>query len=87
MVWSNGGDRSVKFDHDSFDVLAEYPLDEDKLVADVTAGEAIARLDTLEGRPLLDLGMELAMTYLLGLGGVCYDHRTRKRSGDRGRLN
>jgi len=72
VVWSNGRENIVKLDHETFDVLAVFPIPgvAPTPVADMDA--AIAELDTLEGQARQQLAIQLAARYLAGLAGVYY---------------
>jgi hypothetical protein len=72
VIWSNGGDRIVKLDADTLDVLAELPLPGVELQGEAAADQAVATLDGLHGRALADAGVQLAAQYLRGLAGVYY---------------
>ena len=81
VIWSNGADRIAKLDHDTFEVLAELPLDPDDYPA-ATDTQIDAALDELD-RLTCDAGidsqdcialqahaLDLAIKYLTGIDGV-----------------
>ncbi|MBW2161808.1 MAG: hypothetical protein JRH14_17890 [Deltaproteobacteria bacterium] len=81
VVWTNGADRIAKLSHDTFEVLAEYPLDPDNFPAatDEQIDAAIDALDSnncnegIESQSCMDLiaqASALASRYLTGLSGV-----------------
>ena len=49
VLWSNGGDRVVKVDHDTFAVLATYPLSGSRRYSPEDADAAIAELNRRRG--------------------------------------
>jgi len=71
VIWSNGRDRISKIDYETFEVLAELPLEEPLQTAAEADGE-IETLDTLEGRPLADAAIAMAARYQAGLAGAYY---------------
>jgi hypothetical protein len=81
VLWSNGADRIAKLDHDTFEVLAELPLDPDDFPAatDAAIDAAIEALDSNncnEGiesescQALITQATVLAAQYLQGISGV-----------------
>jgi len=81
VLWSNGADRIVKLDHDTFEVLAELPLDPDDFPAATdeeidAAIEALDSNDCDEGigsescQTLINQSTVLAAQYLQGISGV-----------------
>jgi len=70
VIWSNGGDRIVKLDHDTFEVLATYELPGKKVWTNAEAEEAISKLETLEQKERLSFALQLAASTLRGLAGV-----------------
>ncbi len=81
VLWSNGADRIAKLDHDTFEVLAELPLDSDDFPAATdeqidVAIEALDSNDCNEGiesescQALITQATVLAAQYLQGLSGV-----------------
>ncbi len=72
VIWSNGGDRISKLDHDTLEVIDELPIPgRDLLTAEQADGD-IAELDRLEGSELADAGIALAARDLAGFAGVYY---------------
>lgn len=72
VIWSNGGDRISKLDHDTLDVLAELPIPGRTLQSAEQADADLARLDSLSGVELAAEAVTLATQYLVGLAGVYY---------------
>lgn len=72
VIWSNGGDRISKLDHDTLEVLAELPLTDGPLMTAAEAEAEIAVLDELTGADLVDAGLGMAVRYLIGLAGIYY---------------
>lgn len=72
VIWSNGGDRISKLDHDTLEVLAELPLTDEALMTPAEAEAEIAVLDGLTGTDLADAGLGMAVRYLVGLAGIYY---------------
>ena len=70
VLWSNGGDRIVKLDHDTFEVLATYELPGKKIWSTEEGEEAVMKLETLEGQERMSYAMQLAAQTLMGLAGV-----------------
>ena len=70
VIWSNGGDRIAKLDHDTFEVLAIYELPGKKVWTNAEAEEAISKLETLEQKERLSFALQLAASTLRGLAGV-----------------
>ena len=81
VLWSNGADRIAKLDHDTFEVLAELPLDPDDFPAatDEQIDQAIealdsnncgAGIDSESCQTLIGQASLLAALYLQGLSGV-----------------
>lgn len=72
VVWSNGRENIVKLDHESFAVLARYPIPGMTQTSVEEMDDAIAGLDTLEGPARQALALQLAAKHLTGLAGVYY---------------
>jgi hypothetical protein len=72
VVWSNGRESIVKLDHESFQILAEYPIPGMSRTPVSEMDQAIAGLDALSGQARQTLAIQLAARYLTGLAGVYY---------------
>jgi hypothetical protein len=72
VVWSNGRDNIVKLDHETFDLLARYPIPGAPQTTVAEMDEALSQLDTLTGAARQQLAIQLAARYLAGLAGVYY---------------
>lgn len=70
VIWSNGGDRIAKLDHDTLEVLATYELPGKKVWTEAEADEAIEKLETLPDAERTGFAVELASSVLLDLSGV-----------------
>jgi hypothetical protein len=70
VIWSNGGDRIVKLDHDTFEVIDTYPLPGKELWTNEEAEEVISDLETLEEDELITYAMTLSAKIWTGLAGV-----------------
>lgn len=81
VLWTNGADRIAKLDHETFEVIAELPLDPDNFPAatDEEIDESIEELDSnncnegIDSQSCQDLigdSKALAARYLRGLSGV-----------------
>ncbi|NQT73897.1 MAG: hypothetical protein HQ553_14205 [Chloroflexi bacterium] len=70
VIWSNGGDRIVKLDHDTFEVLATYEIPGKKVWTAEESEEAVIKLETLEQQERMSYAMQLAAKTLMGLAGV-----------------
>jgi hypothetical protein len=71
VLWSNGGDRIVKLDHDTFEVLATYVLPDRRFFTEQEAEEAIAKMETLHGQEAaVGYSLALVASILSDLAGV-----------------
>ena len=70
VMWSNGGDRIVKLDHDTFNVLATYELPVEKVWTNAQAEGALFWLNILTGPLRILYSLALAQQTLMGLSGV-----------------
>ena len=81
VIWSNGGDRIAKLDHDTFEVLAELPLDPknfpaatdeeiDAAIATLDANNCDDGVDSASCTTLINTSLALSAQYLQGLSGV-----------------
>jgi len=70
VIWSNGREIIVKLDYGTLEVLSvfEIPGQTRTPVADLEA--AVAGLDELDGKELIDHAIVLAMNFMTGLDGV-----------------
>ena len=71
-IWTNGGDRISKLDHETFEVLAELPLPGKEQVSESEADEVYDSIDSLEGEELNAYALGVGTKYLAGLAGVYY---------------
>ncbi len=72
VIWSNGGDRIVKLDPETFEVIAELPLPDKEQVSEAEADEVYQTIDSLDGQELIDYTLGVAANHLAGLAGVYY---------------
>lgn len=70
VIWSNGGDRIAKLDHDTFDVLATYELPDKKIWTYHEAEEAIDKFETLRGQEAFTHAIQVSAAALTDLSGV-----------------
>ncbi len=72
VIWTNGGDRISKLDHETLKVLVELPLPGREQVSESEADEVYSNVDRLEGDELVRYALGLGARYLAGLAGVYY---------------
>ncbi len=70
VIWSNGRENIAKLDYDTLEVLATMEIAGRSPTPVDHLRSAIAGLDDLEGQPLIDHAVVLAMTFMTGLDGV-----------------